>query len=154
MFYCSLYWMFYCSLYWMFYCSLYWMFYVLLFIVLNVFLCKWRARKQISLHRDNKVVLYCIVKRTIQVPHLKSLRPFLLEMKTLAFNFFINSTDTTLLSVKLRCIAVPFVKNNMYLLSAYSLFQSLSSSAQPEAGQSYRPWHQVSAGNVLHCLPL
>ena len=26
-----------------------------------MFLCKWRARKQISLHRDNKVVLYCIV---------------------------------------------------------------------------------------------
>ena len=24
-----------------------------------MFLCKWRARKQISLHRDNKVVLYC-----------------------------------------------------------------------------------------------
>ena len=26
-----------------------------------MFLCKWRARKQISLHRDNKIVLYCIV---------------------------------------------------------------------------------------------
>ena len=26
-----------------------------------MFLCKWRARKQISLHRDNKVVLYCTV---------------------------------------------------------------------------------------------
>ena len=25
-----------------------------------MFLCKWRARKQISLHGDNKVVLYCI----------------------------------------------------------------------------------------------
>ena len=25
-----------------------------------MFLCKWRARKLISLHRDNKVVLYCI----------------------------------------------------------------------------------------------
>ena len=34
----------------MFYCELYWM-----------FLCKWRAKKQISLHRDNKFVLYCIV---------------------------------------------------------------------------------------------
>ena len=33
----------------MFYCEFYWM-----------FLCEWRARKQISLHRDNKVVLYCI----------------------------------------------------------------------------------------------
>ena len=26
-----------------------------------MFLCKWRARKQTSLHRDIKVVLYCIV---------------------------------------------------------------------------------------------
>ena len=26
-----------------------------------MFLCKWWARKQISLHRDNKVVLYCII---------------------------------------------------------------------------------------------
>ena len=25
-----------------------------------MFLCKWWARKQISIHRDNKVVLYCI----------------------------------------------------------------------------------------------
>ena len=33
---------------------------VLLLNVLNV-LCKWRARRQISLHRDNKVVLYCTV---------------------------------------------------------------------------------------------
>ena len=30
------------------------------FVELLMFLCKWRARKQISLHRDNKVVLYCI----------------------------------------------------------------------------------------------
>ena len=33
---------------------------VLLLIVLNV-LCKWWARKQISLHRDNKVVLYIYI---------------------------------------------------------------------------------------------
>ena len=35
-----------------------WVVDALLLIILNVFLCKWRARKQISLHRDNKVVLY------------------------------------------------------------------------------------------------
>ena len=32
-----------------------------------MFLCKWRARKQISLHRDNKVVLYCTVQPTRQL---------------------------------------------------------------------------------------
>ena len=35
-----------------------------------MFLCKWRARKQIPLHRDNKVVLYCIPK-TIKI-HVKN----------------------------------------------------------------------------------
>ena len=30
-----------------------------------MFLCKWRARKQISLHRDNKVVLYCTYNSTL-----------------------------------------------------------------------------------------
>ena len=37
-----------------------WLQHVLLLNVLNV-LCKWWAKRQISLHRDNKVVLCCIV---------------------------------------------------------------------------------------------
>ena len=47
-------------LYWAVFSSMfYWTVDVLLYNVLNV-LCKWWARRQISLHRDNKVVLYCI----------------------------------------------------------------------------------------------
>ena len=46
----------------------YWVVDVLLLTVLN-FLCKWRARKQISLHRDNKVVLYCIVSVDFVLNH-------------------------------------------------------------------------------------
>ena len=47
-------------LYWAVFSSMfYWTVDVLLYNVLNV-LCKWWARRQISLHRDNKLVLYCI----------------------------------------------------------------------------------------------
>ena len=35
-----------------------------------MFLCKWRARKQISLHRDNIVALYCIVLFVLLLPLL------------------------------------------------------------------------------------
>ena len=38
------------------------------------FLCKWRARKQISLQRDNKVVLYCIEKEAEKNWHRRQLR--------------------------------------------------------------------------------
>ena len=34
-----------------------------------MFLCKWWARKEISLHRDNEVVLYCIVTPSLQYMH-------------------------------------------------------------------------------------
>ena len=34
-----------------------------------MFLCKWRARKQMSLHRDNTVVLYCIVYLSLHCHH-------------------------------------------------------------------------------------
>ena len=40
-----------------------------------MFLCKWRARKQISLHRDNKVVLYCIVFRCLGVGFCSHIHP-------------------------------------------------------------------------------
>ena len=33
-----------------------------------MFLCKWRARNQISLHRDNKVVLYCNSNPVFGIP--------------------------------------------------------------------------------------
>ena len=50
-----------------------------------MFLCKWRARKQISLHRDNKVVLYIVYiyismrsKKPICAPsHLSEVSPTL-----------------------------------------------------------------------------